>query len=158
MYSDFCILVMHAKDIYVCPLNRALTYCMIFTRYVNDSDGVVFIVSSWISVPAWSWLLTVSFCICLPCVINIQMFFFPFSLFVEIIEPTTTSPVSSPGQYPHTSLKYVWVLFLTLSLSQEWQHTCCHIRNYQLLLGSMTCDTAVLSLSCLCEFTVCAAF
>lgn len=37
--------------------------------------------------------------------------FFPFPLFVEIIEPTTSSPVTSPGQYPHTFTKYVWVLF-----------------------------------------------
>nr|XP_054092887.1 neuronal growth regulator 1 isoform X2 [Callithrix jacchus] len=29
----------------------------------------------------------------------------------QIIEPTTSSPVTSPGQYPHTFSKYVWVLF-----------------------------------------------
>ncbi|XP_054546981.1 neuronal growth regulator 1 isoform X1 [Talpa occidentalis] len=29
----------------------------------------------------------------------------------QIIEPTTSSPVTSPGQYPHTFTKYVWVLF-----------------------------------------------
>lgn len=47
------------------------------------------------------------------CMINAHnvFLFFPFPLFVEIIEPTTSSPVTSPGQYPHTFTKYVWVLF-----------------------------------------------
>lgn len=53
--------------------------------------------------------------VCLLCMSNTQNVFFfsflSFPLFVEIIEPTTSSPVTSPGQYPHTFTKYVWVLF-----------------------------------------------
>lgn len=81
-----------------------------------------------------AWLFAVSFCTCLPCVINSQMFFFffSFSLFVEIIEPTTSSPVSSPGQYPHTFTKYVWVLLrdsygcIAISITGiDYEQLCC---------------------------------
>lgn len=101
--------------------------------------------SSFVSV---AWLFAVSFCICLPCVINTQMFFFfSFSLFVEIIEPTTSSPVSSPGQYPHTSTEYVWVLFL-----QEPGLMHCHI-NKRIDNGQFCCGSAGLSPFCLCAST-----
>lgn len=68
-------------------------------------------------------------------------FFFSFSLFVEIIEPTTSSPVSSPGQYPHTLTKYVWVL--SLQESQIWHLS---YQKVELILSSIVYSTARLSI------------
>lgn len=80
------------------------------------------------------------------CMINAHnvFLFFPFPLFVEIIEPTTSSPVTSPGQYPHTFTKYVWVLFLSSKISALSQ------KHSQLLLGHRHgCGSGVCHLSCL---------
>lgn len=57
-------------------------------------------------------------------------FFFPFSPFVEIIETSTSSPVTSSGQCPHT-LQYAWVLSLL-----------CHI------IGYLSCQTACHCYNC----------
>ncbi|XP_063138498.1 neuronal growth regulator 1 isoform X1 [Rattus norvegicus] len=62
----------------------------------------------------------------------------------QIIEPTTSSPVTSPGQYPHTFTKYVWVLFLSSKISALSQ------KHSQLLLGHRHgCGSGVCHLSCL---------
>eukprot|EP00072_Mus_musculus_P033975 XP_006501639.1 PREDICTED: neuronal growth regulator 1 isoform X1 [Mus musculus] len=62
----------------------------------------------------------------------------------QIIEPTTSSPVTSPGQYPHTFTKYVWVLFLSTKISALSQ------KHNRLLLGHRHgCGSSVCHLSCL---------
>lgn len=82
------------------------------------------------------------------CMINTHnvFLFFPFSLFVEIIEPTSSSPVTSPGQYPHTFTKYVWVLLLSTKISILSQ------KHNQLLLGpSHGCGSGVHHVFCLSD-------
>lgn len=77
------------------------------------------------------------------CMINAHnvFLFFPFSLFVEIIEPTTSSPVTSPGQYPHTFTKYVWVLLPSTRFSH------CH-RNTTSCFWAPVMGVALVSLMC----------
>ena len=82
------------------------------------------------------------------CMINTHnvFLFFPFSLFVEIIEPTTSSPVTSPGQYPHTFTKYVWVLLPSTKIFALSQ------KHDQLLLGpSHGCGSGVCHVFCLSD-------
>lgn len=67
---------------------------------------------------------------CLSSIYNSYTSCFLFPPFIEIIEPTTTSRVSSSGQYPSTPPKYALVPLF--SLFEEWQYICCHINLYPL--------------------------